>query len=123
MSEEQIKVGDWDVTIVKAENAFLRATDYKENQTLRNIVILGLISHDAAEERVKADGTKSKFNESWQLKVEYAKQQYTLRLYAKNIVALRDELKFGTDMTKWIGKTFDLITKKYSTGLGFVVAI
>lgn len=113
---------NYDVSNVKAQMPYLKGSEFKENQVLRNITILAIVSHNTASETV-IDGVKKTFKEHWIIEVEYDKKQYLLRITSKDVVAMRDELRFGNDMSKWVGKQFDLIVKQYNVGRGFGVIV
>jgi hypothetical protein len=124
IEESKIETYDMNVSDVKASIPRLQAKDYKDGQILRNITIVGFESHNVANEhKDEKTGEITRFKESWAFVVDYDKKQWIIRFGAKDIVVLRDELKFGSDIQKWIGKTIELVVKQYNVGKGFGVCI
>lgn len=124
IEEEQIEVYNMDVSEVKTSIPRLQAKEFKEGQVLRNVTLTAFNKHTLANEhKDEITGEVKRFKESWEFLVDYDKKQWILRFGAKDIVTLRDELKFGSDMNKWIGRSIELIVKQYNVGKGFGVCI
>lgn len=121
---EEESVDSWKVGTVKASTPFLKAKDFPDNKILQGVIITGLISHNPEKVEVGADNVERNFKENWVVRIDYDKKEFLLRLTSKDIVALRDELKLGEDMNKWVGQRIALVVKNYGKmGKGFGVVV
>ena len=121
---EQKGVADWDIEVVKAGVPYLKASEFKDNQVLRGVTVTELVAHNPANTVTDMKtGEERTFKENWIVGVEFEKRNYYLRLTSKDIVAIRDDLKYGKAMTQWIGKKVDLIVKQYNVGKGFGIIV